>query len=88
MDVNLVDIFYLVDEPRRARRSQFCKEFEKAKAGHVLQKDCAKKSRNRKFTMSDSEVITIMVCLPLSVNSFPKESIGFDEQIVSLNGEK
>ena len=61
MDVNLVDIFYLVDEPRRARRSQFCKEFEKAKAGHVLQKDCVKKSRNRKFTMSDSEVITIMV---------------------------
>jgi hypothetical protein len=48
-----MDIFYLVDE--------FCKEFDKAKAGHVLQKDCGKKSRNRAFRMSDSEVITIMI---------------------------
>lgn len=51
---NLVDIFYLVDE--------FCKEFDKAKAGYVLSSNCTKKSRKRQFTMSDSEVITIMIC--------------------------
>ena len=53
MDANIVDIFYLVDE--------FCKEFDKAKEGHILQQDCSKKSRNRQFRMSDSEVITIMI---------------------------
>ena len=46
MDTNLVDIFYLVDE--------FCREFDKVNEGHVLQKDCNKQSRNRKFLMSDS----------------------------------
>jgi len=53
MDANIVDIFYLVDE--------FCKEFDKATEGHILQKDCSKKSRKRAFRMSDSEVITIMI---------------------------
>jgi hypothetical protein len=53
MGSNIVDIFYLVDE--------FCKEFDKAKEGHILQKDCDKKSRKRQFRMSDSEVITIMI---------------------------
>jgi len=50
MDTNIVEIFYLVDE--------FCKEFEKCKSGHVLRAETVKKSRNRAFTMSDSEVIT------------------------------
>jgi hypothetical protein len=53
MDTNIVDIFYLADE--------FCKEFDKATEGHILQKDYGKKSRNRSFRMSDSEVITIMI---------------------------
>ena len=53
MDTNLVEIFYLVDE--------FCKEFDKVKKRHILKKDCNKKSRNRKFIMSDSEVITILI---------------------------
>ena len=48
-----MEIFYLVDE--------FCKEFDKAKEGHVLPKDSGKKSRNRAFRMSDSEVTTIMI---------------------------
>jgi len=55
---SIVDIFYLVDE--------FCKEFDKVKEGHVLQKDCAKKSRKRQFRMSDSEVITIMIYFHLN----------------------
>ena len=53
MDANIVDIFYLVDE--------FCKEFDKAKEGHILQEDCSKKSRKRQFRMSDSEIIMIMI---------------------------
>jgi len=53
MDANLVEIFYLVDE--------FCKEFYKTMEGHILPKDCSKKSRKRTFRMSDSEVITIMI---------------------------
>ena len=53
MDSNIVDIFYLVDE--------FCKEFDKAKEGHILHKECSKKPRKRQFRMSDSEIITIMI---------------------------
>ena len=53
MDTNLVDIFYLVDE--------FCKEFDRVKEGHILTKESSKKSRNRAFRMSDSEVITILI---------------------------
>jgi hypothetical protein len=53
MGSNLVEIFYLADE--------FCKEFDKAREGHILQKDFGKKSRNRAFRMSDSEIITIMI---------------------------
>ena len=61
MDTNLVEIFYLVDGPRRARRSQFCKEIEKTMEGHLVASNPAKKTRKRAFTMSDSEVITIMI---------------------------
>ena len=49
----LTEIFCTVDD--------FCLEFNKAKDGHVLAKDSRKKSRNRKFCMSDSEVITILI---------------------------
>jgi hypothetical protein len=49
----LTEIFCLVDD--------FCIEFEQAKSGHVITKDNGKKSRNRKFSLSDSEVITILI---------------------------
>lgn len=49
----LTEIFCIVDD--------FCLEFEKAKEGHVIKKNSAQKSRNRKFCMSDSEVITILI---------------------------
>lgn len=57
MHSKITEIFYLADE--------FCKEFNQAKAGHILNKEVAKKSRNRKFTLSDSEVITIMILFHL-----------------------
>ena len=53
MDSKITEIFYLVDE--------FCKDFERAKKGHVLSEETSLKRRNRKFTMSDSEVITIVI---------------------------
>jgi hypothetical protein len=53
MAANLVEIFYFIDE--------FCKEIEKTMEGHILPKDTYKKTRKRAFTMSDSEVITIMI---------------------------
>ena len=53
MDTNSVEIFYFVDE--------FCKKIEKTMEGHLLVKDTSKKTRKRAFTMSDSEVITIMI---------------------------
>jgi hypothetical protein len=53
MDSKIIEIFYLVDE--------FCKEFELAKEGHILSEKTSVKRRNRKFTMSDSEVITIVI---------------------------
>lgn len=49
----LTEIFCMVDD--------FCIEFDKAKAGHVVSSDNGKKARNRKFCLSDSEVITILV---------------------------
>jgi len=57
MNSKITEIFYLADE--------FCKEFNKAKLGHILSEDTAKKSRNRKFTLSDSEVITILILFHL-----------------------
>jgi len=52
MSINLVEIFYLVDK--------FCKEIEKTIEGHILTSDNSTKTRKRAFTMSESEVITIM----------------------------
>ena len=53
MSTNLVEIFYIIDE--------FCKEIEKTMEEHNLVKDTSIKKRNRAFTMSNSEVITIMI---------------------------
>lgn len=49
----LTEIFCIVDD--------FCIEFEKAMSGHLIESDSRKKSRNRKFSLSDSEVITILI---------------------------
>jgi hypothetical protein len=53
----ITEIFYIIDE--------FCQEFEKANKGHVLDENLSKRKRNRKFKMSDSEVITIMILFHL-----------------------
>ena len=53
----ITEIFYIIDE--------FCKGFEAAKADHVLVKDSSKNTRNRKFKLSDSEVMTILVLFHL-----------------------
>jgi len=53
----ITEIFYIIDE--------FCKEFEAAKADHVLSKECDKNTRNRKFKLNDSEVMTILVLFHL-----------------------
>ncbi len=52
MDHKVTEIFYLIDE--------FCKEFDKVKEGHILSEEASKNKRNRKFKLSDSEVITIL----------------------------
>jgi len=52
MSHKITEIFYLIDE--------FCKEYEIARRGHILPENTSKRQRNRKFTMSDSEVITIV----------------------------
>lgn len=57
MDDKVIEIYYLVDE--------FCKEFDLAKLGHIITEDSSKKHRNRKFKMSDSEVITILIIFHL-----------------------
>ena len=57
MDSKITEIFYLIDE--------FCKEFEQVKRGHILDEKTSVNRRKRKFTMSDSEVITIVVLFHL-----------------------
>jgi len=49
----ITEIYCIVDE--------FCKDFEVAKEGHVLMKNNARKYKSRGNTMSDSEVITILI---------------------------
>lgn len=58
MKDQITEIFYLVDE--------FCKEFEKVKEGYIIPENASIKRRNRKFTMTDSEVITIIIMFHLS----------------------
>ncbi len=53
MNDKIFEIFFLVDE--------FCKEYESVKEGHVLNEHISKRVRNRKFKLSDSEVITILI---------------------------
>ena len=57
MDHKVTEIFYLIDE--------FCIEFDQVKEGHVLSTKTSIRGRNRKFKMSDSEVMTIMVLFHL-----------------------
>jgi hypothetical protein len=52
-----IEIFCSVDD--------FCKEIEKVMEGHLLGTEGPKKLRNRKFSMSDSEVITILILFHL-----------------------
>ena len=49
----ITEIFCIIDD--------FCQEFEKAKSGHILSEQTDKKRKNRSFTLSDSEVITILI---------------------------
>ena len=58
MTANLVEIFYIVDE--------FCKEINPTLEKHSLTADTTVKKRNRAFSMSDSEVITIMILFHMS----------------------
>ena len=55
--VNLVEIFFLTDE--------FCKEFDKTMTGYRISDNNDKKRRNKPSTLSDSEVITIMIAFHL-----------------------
>ena len=57
MDAKITDIFYIVDE--------FCKEYNKVQEGHLLSQTGKKKKRKRAFTLSDSEVITIIISFHL-----------------------
>ena len=53
-----VEIYYLVDE--------FLKEYDAVIKCHSLEKGAPKKRRNRKFTMSGSEVMTILILFHFS----------------------
>lgn len=53
MFTNIVEIFCIIDD--------FSKMFDKIVKAHVLEEDNGKKRRNRKFKMSDSEVMIILV---------------------------
>jgi hypothetical protein len=57
MEDKITEIFCLIDD--------FCKEFDKAKKDHVLSENIGKKRRNRKYKLSDSEIITILVIFHL-----------------------
>ena len=53
MDTNIVEIFCLIDD--------FSKMFDKVVKAHAIEEENGKKRRNRKFKMSDSEVMTILI---------------------------
>jgi hypothetical protein len=53
----ITEIFCLIDD--------FCKEFEKTIEKHVLPENSCPKRRNRKYRLSDSEVITILTMFHL-----------------------
>ena len=54
LDANkITEIYFIIDE--------FNKEFDKTISAHSLNEKNASKKRNRKCTMSDSEVMTVLV---------------------------
>jgi hypothetical protein len=53
MDTNTVEIYYIIDE--------FCKNFDQLTERYRLPANTSKKRRNRAYSMSDSEIITIMI---------------------------
>jgi hypothetical protein len=57
METNIVEIYCMVDE--------FSKKFDEVTAGHLLRENNGKRHRNRKFTLSDAEVMTIMILFHL-----------------------
>ena len=57
MSDKITEIFCLIDD--------FCQEYYKIEEGHILDEKVSKKRRKRKFKMSDSEVITILVMFHL-----------------------
>jgi hypothetical protein len=57
MNTNIVEIYYLADE--------FSRIFDTVMQGHLLKENNGKQSRNRKFTLSDREVITILILFHL-----------------------
>ena len=54
----ITEIYFIIDE--------FCKELEKTKEGHLLSQENGLKRRNRKFKLTDSEVICILTLFHLS----------------------
>ena len=50
----VIEIFCIADD--------FCKEYEKEIQNHQLQAGNVSKKRNRQTRMSQSEIITVMVC--------------------------
>lgn len=69
-----VEIYYLVDE--------FLKEYDAVIKSHSLEEGAAKKRRNRKFTMSGSEVMTILILFHFS--TFPLLLFSRPEAFLSL----
>jgi hypothetical protein len=57
MDANTVEIYYIADE--------FSRKFDKVTEGHLLSENNGKRHRKRRFTMSDAEVMTIMILFQL-----------------------
>lgn len=54
LDANkITEIYFIIDE--------FNKEFDKTISSHSLNEETASKKRNRKFAMSNSEVMTVLV---------------------------
>ena len=63
-----VEIYYLVDE--------FLKEYDSVIKSHSLEEGAPKKRRNRKFTMSNSEIIRgdALKCIVISCCGFIRAS--------------
>ena len=57
MKINIVDVFCIIDD--------FFKLFDETIKKKILEEE-GKKRRNRKFKMSDSEVMTILILFHLS----------------------